>query len=209
MTSTLAETVAPESATKTSAPLNAAIRASLEALYLAMRERVTARQPTAAAAAATKLAAGARPTRIAALTETTVVRKNFRNTRAQAVSSTLRRRRQRTISERYCTPGTPICRAPQTRVQLVGAYLSGWASRGTIGLLRRRHRAPPADGHDPEHHAVRQRSIDQREHPHLRPAREQRSRGLHVPHRSWRCSEQRFAGLSAPRCEQQLLVSID
>jgi hypothetical protein len=85
------EIISPDSAaetTKLAAPLNEAARASLEARYLANRERVTAQIPVPDVAPANDLTSHA-PTQIAAESETAVVRKNFRNIRAQAVSSTL------------------------------------------------------------------------------------------------------------------------
>jgi hypothetical protein len=82
----------PEAAAATASPaalLDAASRESLEARYLTLRERVTALQPAPTPADAADLAASGRPIRIEAASEVTTIRKNFVNTRAQAVSSTL------------------------------------------------------------------------------------------------------------------------
>lgn len=88
---TKTETVSPDAAGETAAPataLSEAARASLEARYLANREAVTARMPGPGSPPANDLQRR-KPVQIAAESELTSVRKNFRNTIAQSFSSTL------------------------------------------------------------------------------------------------------------------------
>lgn len=87
-TQTQTEAISPDSAADTTSPGTPADEATL-ARYLANRARIAALQPAPAPAAATDLAAPAQPISIAAASETAVIRKNFRNTRAQSVSQIL------------------------------------------------------------------------------------------------------------------------